>query len=52
MSKRAEQVTKRSTVGARKQAKREARRLRRRYEKLDPENAPRATREVLRGWAD
>lgn len=32
--------------------KREARRKRRRIEKLDPENAPTRLRDLTRGWAD
>jgi len=38
--------------GTRRWLKRMLRRLRRRTEKLDPENAPTSNRQYIRGWSD
>jgi hypothetical protein len=52
MAKKAEQITRHSSVGGRRQLKKDAKRARRRAERRDPENAPRSLREVIRGWGD
>lgn len=52
MKKAEKNCRRHTTVPHRRWCKRMAKRLRRRMEKADPENAPRAVRELTRGWSD